>query len=66
MFQKFFILARHAARAAIAPHAPLAATTEAGCERWLRDPLSHPTLDAMSLSELADLPPAALRSCCRE
>lgn len=41
-------------------------TREAASERWLRDPLSHPVLDAMSLSELADLPPTALRSCCRE
>ena len=35
-------------------------------ERWLRDPLAHPAIDAMSLNELADLPVQALRSCCRE
>ena len=35
-------------------------------EIWLRDPLAHPVLDHMSLGELADLPPSALRSCCRE
>lgn len=36
------------------------------CEDWMRDPLSHPAVDAMSLSELADLPARQLRSCCRE
>lgn len=35
-------------------------------EVWRRDPLTHPVLAAMSLSELADLPAASLRSCCRE
>ena len=35
-------------------------------DTWLRDPLAHPVLDHMSLGELADLPPSALRSCCRE
>jgi hypothetical protein len=35
-------------------------------EIWRRDPLAHPVLDHMSLGELADLPPSALRSCCRE
>ena len=39
---------------------------EAERETWLRDPLAHPVLDQMSLGELADLPPSALRSCCRE
>jgi hypothetical protein len=39
---------------------------EADRESWLRDPLAHPVLDHMSLGELADLPPSALRSCCRE
>jgi hypothetical protein len=39
---------------------------EAERESWLRDPLAHPVLDHMSLGELADLPPSALRSCCRE
>lgn len=28
----------------------------AGMRRWLRDPLSHPQLEAMCLTELADLP----------
>jgi len=37
-----------------------------GDDQWLRDPLAHPVLDAMSLNELADLPVQALRSCCRE
>lgn len=33
---------------------------------WSRDPLSHPVLDAMSLSELADLPAQSLRACGRQ
>ena len=41
-------------------------TGEPDREIWLRDPLAHPVLDHMSLGELADLPPSALRSCCRE
>jgi hypothetical protein len=41
-------------------------TTTNDSERWLRDPLAHPEIDAMSLKELADLPVQALRSCCRE
>jgi hypothetical protein len=66
MFQKISSGMLSATRAIFKNFEPLAATTEAACERWLRDPLSHPALDAMSLSELADIPPAALRSCCRE
>jgi hypothetical protein len=31
-------------------------TTIEDCIRWLRDPLSHPVLEAMSERELADLP----------
>lgn len=43
-----------------------AANAGAECERWLRDPLAHPVLAAMSATELADLPAPALRACCRE
>lgn len=66
MFEKISISLLDAARAFASHFAPLAANTEAACERWLRDPLSHPALEAMNLSELADLPPSALRSYCRE
>lgn len=66
MFEKISIRLLDAARAVATHIGPLAADTEAACERWLRDPLSHPALDAMNLSELADLPPSALRSFCRE
>jgi hypothetical protein len=63
MFEKISISLLDAARAVATP---LAADTEAACERWLRDPLSHPALEVMNLSELADLPAKALRSQCRE
>ncbi len=64
MFQKISML--NVARAIFKPFEPLTATTEAACERWMRDPLAHPVLDTMSLSELADIPPRALRAQCRE
>lgn len=32
------------------------------CRDFRCDPLAHPTLDAMSLTELADLPAAELRA----
>ena len=32
------------------------------CRDFRRDPLAHPSLDAMSLTELADLPAAELRA----
>lgn len=38
----------------------------AACADWLRDPLAHPQIDGMSLSQLADLPSAQLRSLVRE
>jgi hypothetical protein len=66
MFEKISISLLDAARAVATHVGPLAADTEAACERWLRDPLSHPALEAMNLSELADLPAKALRSQCRE
>jgi hypothetical protein len=66
VFQKISTGMLDAARAVVKHVEPLAATTEAACERWLRDPLAHPALDAMSLSELADIPPRALRAQCRE
>jgi hypothetical protein len=31
-------------------------------EAWLRDPLSHPTVAAMSVDQLGDLPAAELRA----
>jgi len=31
-------------------------------ERWLRDPLSHPSIARMSAEELADLPAGELRA----
>lgn len=31
-------------------------------DTWLRDPLSHPTIAAMSGEQLADLPAAELRA----
>ncbi|GLS32093.1 hypothetical protein SAMN04488498_10637 [Mesorhizobium albiziae] len=65
MFERISIIATEIA-GTIARGFPAAAVTEAACERWMRDPLSHPTLDAMSPLELADLPPAALRSYSRE
>jgi hypothetical protein len=66
MFERIFTAAAGIAHSVAAWLAPLAAGTEAARDRWLRDPLSHPALDAMSLSELADLPPTALRSRRRE
>jgi hypothetical protein len=65
MFERISIIATDIA-GTIARGFSVAAATEAACERWLRDPLSHPTLNAMSPLELADLPPAALRSNSRE
>jgi hypothetical protein len=38
------------------------ATCAAACIDWLRDPLAHPSLDAMTLSEIADLPAGELRA----
>lgn len=35
-----------------------------GTDDWLRDPLSHPELRAMSLRELADIPFQSLRIPC--
>lgn len=66
MFEKIPLIAKNVAGVFAGDLSLYVAKTESACERWLRDPLSHPTLDAMSLAELADLPPAALRSCCRE
>lgn len=43
-----------------------AAGCAAACADWLRDPLSHPQLDAMDLSQIADLPSGQLRSLVRE
>ena len=44
--------------------APSAATDEV-FRHWLRDPLSHPDLDAMSSRQLGDVPlrPACLARC---
>jgi hypothetical protein len=45
------------------------ATTAAcasGCMDWLRDPLAHPAVNAMSLAELADLPAGQLRARLRD
>ena len=38
-----------------------AAGCAAACAEWLRDPLSHPQLDAMDLAQIADLPAGQLR-----
>ena len=46
--------------------AAAAESRPSACPDWMRDPLSHPKVDAMSLSELADLPAGQLRSYCRE
>lgn len=43
-----------------------AAGCAAACADWLRDPLSHPQLDAMDLAQIADLPAGQLRSLVRE
>ena len=64
MLQLFSMMTRLARLAASAIIAGDGSQTDR--EIWLRDPLSHPVLDHMSLGELADLPPSALRSCCRE
>ena len=34
----------------------------AACRDFSRDPLSHPVLDGMSLTELADIPAGELRA----
>lgn len=34
---------------------------EADASRWLRDPLAHPAIEAMSQREVADLPMARFR-----
>ncbi|MBX3573674.1 MAG: hypothetical protein KF694_15080 [Mesorhizobium sp.] len=49
-------------------HSPrtFAASCAAACADWLRDPLSHPQLDAMDLAQIADLPAGQLRSLVRE
>ena len=49
-------------------HSPrtFAASCAAACAEWLRDPLSHPQLDAMDLAQIADLPAGQLRSLVRE
>lgn len=36
------------------------------CADWLRDPLAHPELETMNLSQIADLPAGQLRSLVRE
>ena len=36
--------------------APARDTAETLCRAWRRDPLSHPALQRMTLTELADLP----------
>ena len=64
MLQLFSITTRLVNLAASAIHA--SDSGDADRETWLRDPLAHPVLDHMSLGELADLPPSALRSRCRE
>ncbi|SMH51238.1 hypothetical protein [Mesorhizobium australicum] len=38
----------------------------AACADWLRDPLAHPELETMNLSQIADLPAGQLRSLVRE
>jgi hypothetical protein len=52
----------------IANGAPGGATAKCAtaCMEWLRDPLAHPAVDAMSLSELADLPAGQLRARLRD
>lgn len=62
MFQIIYTIARNALRVG----ARNACTPGADRDSWARDPLAHPSLAAMNLSELADLPVVALRSCCRE
>jgi len=47
--------------AARAPQS-ITATCATACLDWLRDPLAHPDLDAMSQLELADLPAGELRA----
>lgn len=49
-------------------HSPrtFAVSCAAACADWLRDPLSHPQLDAMDLAQIADLPAGQLRSLVRE
>lgn len=49
-------------------HSPrtFASSCAAACAEWLRDPLSHPQLDAMDLAQIADLPAGQLRSLVRE
>ncbi|HTV70937.1 MAG TPA: hypothetical protein VMF90_20605 [Rhizobiaceae bacterium] len=53
---KLFSIAREGEKSALRLTA-----TVADCIRWLRDPLSHPVLDAMSERELADLPFSSAR-----
>jgi len=36
------------------------------CAQWLKDPMSHPRIAGMDLSQLADLPAGQLRSRLRE
>ena len=36
------------------------------CADWLRDPMSHPRIAGMDLSQLADLPAGQLRARVRE
>lgn len=43
-----------------------AAGCAAACADWLRDPLAHPALETMNLSQIADLPAGQLRSLVRE
>jgi hypothetical protein len=43
-----------------------ASTCATACIGWLRDPLAHPAVDVMSLSELADLPAGQLRARLRD
>jgi hypothetical protein len=62
MFQQIYTIAR----GALGIGARNASITGSERTRWARDPLAHPALAAMNLSELADLPAGALRSCCRE
>lgn len=51
-------IATRLARRLVPSHTP--------CDHWRRDPLAHPALNAMSVSQLADLPAGALRACCGE
>lgn len=43
------------------PHS-ITADCATACLDWLRDPLAHPDLDAMSQLEIADLPAGELRA----